>query len=89
MVKILEGQAPYLDYDEAARYIRKSRSWMEKQVALQKVPFHKLGANVIFKREDLDRIIEAERVEPAGGTTAADIRTGMKKPTTPVIPIQP
>lgn len=52
-------------YAEAALILRRSRSWLEKQVAAQAVPHRQIGARGVgFTREDIDHILEASYRPP-------------------------
>jgi len=52
-----------LTVNEAAEYLRYAPSYMRKLVMLNKVPFIKFEKAVRFKKEDLDKFIEAHRVD--------------------------
>jgi excisionase family DNA binding protein len=52
----------WLTSNEAAEYLRlPSVGILRVLVCQRKVPFHKLGRNLRFKRGDLDRLLEASR----------------------------
>ena len=57
-----------LTYGQAADYLSVKpetlRTWVSRR---QQVPFIKLGRLVRFRKEDLDRMIEKSRNEPAKG----------------------
>lgn len=49
---------------EAAAYLNVSESWLRKKVAARQIPHTRLGRNVRFSDDDLDRIVTMNRVEP-------------------------
>lgn len=59
-----------LTADEAARYIRASKSWLDKARASGQGPaFVRRGARVYYLRQDLDHYIDSSRQEPACPST--------------------
>lgn len=50
---------PYMTMDEAATYIRMSRSWLARRVHV--VPNRKVGNKRLFKPSELDLFMEAYR----------------------------
>jgi excisionase family DNA binding protein len=65
-----ESQRP-LTLDEAAAYLNVSVRFMRRLVAERRVAYHKLGALLRFRREDLDGFFAKGRVEPPGGLVRA------------------
>ncbi len=57
---------PWLDEDEAADYLRKSRRWVRRAVAERTLPFHRSGRTIVFHVEDLDAYLRGNRVEAVG-----------------------
>lgn len=52
-------------YREAAKKLRRSVSWLEKEVAARRVPFRRLGARgVVFTNEDIAQILEQSYCPP-------------------------
>jgi excisionase family DNA binding protein len=64
-----ESQRP-LTLDEAAAYLNVSVRFMRRLVAERRVAYHKLGALLRFRREDLDGFFAKGRVEPPGPVQA-------------------
>ncbi|MEV0678072.1 helix-turn-helix domain-containing protein [Actinosynnema sp. NPDC050436] len=48
---------------EAAEYMSTTVRFIRRLIAERRVPFHRLGRLIRFKRADLDAFIEAGRVE--------------------------
>ncbi len=48
---------------EAAEYMSTTVRFVRRLIAERRVPFHRLGRLIRFKRADLDGFIEAGRVE--------------------------
>ncbi len=57
---------PWLDQDEAADYLRKSRRWVRRAIAERALPFSRSGRTVVFHVEDLDAYLRGSRVEAVG-----------------------
>lgn len=49
---------------EAAAYLNVSERYMRRLVAERRVAYHKLGRLLRFRPADLDRLLEAGRIEP-------------------------
>ncbi len=64
-----EPQRP-LTLDEAAAYLNVSVRFMRRLVAERRVAYHKLGALLRFRCEDLDGFFAKGRVEPPGPAQA-------------------
>ncbi|MDQ2586007.1 helix-turn-helix domain-containing protein [Saccharothrix yanglingensis] len=48
---------------EAAEYMSTTERFVRRLIAERRIPFHRLGRLIQFKRADLDAFIEAGRVE--------------------------
>ncbi|MFE2752814.1 helix-turn-helix domain-containing protein [Actinosynnema sp. NPDC059335] len=48
---------------EAAEYMSTTERFVRRLVAERRIPFHRLGRLIRFKKADLDAFIEAGRVE--------------------------
>jgi excisionase family DNA binding protein len=59
-----EQQRP-LTLDEAARYLNVTPRFVRRLVAERRIAYHKVGALLRFRREDLDGFFAQGRVEPA------------------------
>ncbi len=55
---------PFVDIQEAARFLNVRVSWLYEQVRLGKVPSYKVGAFRRFKISDLDTWAHAKRNDP-------------------------
>ena len=55
---------PPLTLPEAAAYLNVSERFMRRLVAERRIAFHKVGHFLRFRVADLDRFLEAGRVEP-------------------------
>ena len=55
---------PFMNVEEAARYIRVSKSLLQHLAADRVVPYYKLGRRSYFRQEDLDRYVETRRIDP-------------------------
>ena len=51
-----------MNVQEAADYLRIKKSTLYKKVMLKEVPFYKFGGRVLFKPDELDRLIQADHV---------------------------
>ena len=56
----------YLSVAETAAYLNVTERWVRRSLSERRLPFHKLGNLVRLRKEDLDRFLEAGRVEAAG-----------------------
>lgn len=45
---------PWMSVDEAAEYLRVSRSTVEKLIARKEIPFSRIGSRVLLNRHELD-----------------------------------
>ena len=52
-------QEPWIGVDEAAAHLACPKSRVYRLVSMRKVPFHKDGARVLFKRSELDAWVQA------------------------------
>ena len=68
-MKCLDPEAPTLDVRGAAHLLALRPSTIRKFVALRQVPFYKLGARIVFDREELLAWRNRHRVAPMGGAT--------------------
>jgi excisionase family DNA binding protein len=57
-------EALLFTFEEAARRLSMSESWLRKQVANRAIPHTKLGRSVRFTEDQLRRIIAIKSVEP-------------------------
>lgn len=55
-----------LDVDAAAQYLSVTPRFIRRLVAERRVPFVKLGRHLRFDPADLDRFVEAGRVDAVG-----------------------
>ena len=67
-----DGQVPeppaasrYLAAPEAAYYLRVSLSWLRKATRRREVPSFRLGARVVYDRDDLDAYVQERKREAA------------------------
>jgi excisionase family DNA binding protein len=66
-----------LDVDTAATYLGVTPRFVRRLVAERRIPFVKIGRYVRFEIPDLDRFIEAGRVESVAPRHWSLHRTGM------------
>ena len=59
-----------LDVEGAAEYLSVTPRFIRRLVAERRVPFVKLGRHLRFDPSDLDRFVDAGRVDAAGGQRA-------------------
>ena len=60
------AQKTFLVTKELARYLGMSPSWLEKARGEKKgPPYHKVGAKVLYRKSDVDRWLESNRL-PGG-----------------------
>ena len=59
-----------LDVDAAAEYLSVTPRFIRRLVAERRVPFVKLGRHLRFDPSDLDRFIDAGRVDAVGSRFA-------------------
>jgi excisionase family DNA binding protein len=50
----------YHTTDETAEYLRMSKSTLYNYVYMRKIPFHKIGARVVFIFDELDKWIDEQ-----------------------------
>jgi len=62
---VVAGRAKPLDVPGAAEYLGVGERFIRRLVNERRVPFHRIGRRIRFKVEDLDRLFEEARVEPA------------------------
>lgn len=60
-----------LTLDEAAQYLNVTDRYVRRLVAERRVAYHKLGRLLRFRQADLDRLLDAGRVEPPRGPRVA------------------
>lgn len=62
----IDDPSPWLDPEAAAAYIGRTpgtlAQWRSKGVRL---PFHRVGRNILYNRDDLDAFVQSGRVEVA------------------------
>jgi excisionase family DNA binding protein len=63
-------------YDEAADYLRISRSLLERIVQRREISCVRVGARVLFTDADLEAFIDAKRVEPTVAAPRPAVRRG-------------
>ena len=55
----------YLNVKEAAIYVNIPENTIRsKWIAMRKVPYHKLGKSIMFKRVELDEWMDQQKIEP-------------------------
>lgn len=59
-------KSEWFDSKEAAEYLRISAHSLLNLTSAGKIPFHKLGRRNRFKRSDLEKILEHNRMGPYG-----------------------
>jgi excisionase family DNA binding protein len=57
---------PPLTLDEAANYLNVSGRYMRRLVAERRIAYHKVGHFLRFRVADLERFLQAGRVEASG-----------------------
>lgn len=60
----------HLSISEAADYLNTTQRWLRRAVFERRVAYHKLGRLLRFDPDDLDRYLEANRVEPQPDVSA-------------------
>ncbi len=58
-------QRRWMNYDEASAYIGASRRQLQRWVQGDRVPYTKLGQQVLFEQKELDAFVEANTHRPA------------------------
>jgi excisionase family DNA binding protein len=53
-----------LTISSLANLFQVSSSWLYKQVERNQIPFHRIGANIRFTEEDIEKIIKKFEVKP-------------------------
>jgi hypothetical protein len=81
----------YHDVAETARLLRKSKSWIYKQVAAGNLPHHRQGVSIYFTDGDIrDILAAAARPATKPKTRATSKNTGAKRePARPSVPAKP
>jgi hypothetical protein len=54
-----------VDINEAARISGMSVSWWRQRVYSKQVPFYRVGRRIVFDAQEVERVLERCRVEPA------------------------
>lgn len=58
--------AEYLQPEDAAHYLSRSRSWLDKLKQSGGIPYYRVTArSVLFRRSDLDAFMASFRVDPS------------------------
>ncbi len=63
------SRRPPLTRAEAAEYLNVSPRWIKRAIEERRLPYLKLGRLVRFDLDDLDRWLDAQRVEPREGAS--------------------
>lgn len=50
--------------DAAGRYIGRTKRTMRQLVAQRRITYYKVGGRLLFDLDDLDRFLDAHRVDP-------------------------
>jgi excisionase family DNA binding protein len=51
-------------FKETLEFLRISRSKLDRMIKNREVPFVKLGKRILFRKVDLDRLVESRLVKP-------------------------
>jgi len=54
----------FLNLDEAAEFLRLSKSFLYKNTSQKTIPFRKIGKKLLFERSELQAWADAGRVSP-------------------------
>jgi excisionase family DNA binding protein len=54
-----------ISIEEAAISSGMSVSWWRGAVAKKRVPYYRCGRRILFRRDEVERMLESNRVEPA------------------------
>jgi len=65
---------PLLTVSTQPGYAWATTRWLRRQVAERRIPFHKVGRKVLLDLDDIDRLVDGGRVEPAEGAPWAGRR---------------
>ena len=56
----------YLNISQASREFGVSRTWIYQQIAKSDIDGYARGGRIVFKKEDLDRVLLPKKIEIAG-----------------------
>lgn len=56
----------YLNISQAAREFGVSRTWVYQQISKSDIDGYARGRRIVFRREDLDKILLPQKIEIAG-----------------------
>lgn len=59
----IEVEKIYLNVVDLAEYLRTTTKAIYNLVHRQELPYHKVGTRLLFQKGDVDRFIQANRVE--------------------------
>src|SRR3972149_6389582 len=62
---MLSGKAEdntILDVDGLAKYLSVTRNWIYQQTHINAIPHHKLGSQLRFRKRDIDKWLDAQKV---------------------------
>ena len=62
---LLSGRAEddsILDLDGLAKYLSVTRNWIYQQTHINAIPHHKLGSQLRFRKRDIDKWLDAQKV---------------------------
>jgi len=54
---------PYIDLEQAAKYLCLAKSSLYQRTHLKTIPFYKINRKILFKVSELDTYIESHRVK--------------------------
>ena len=69
MSQVVNAPSPFLTVAECAAYLRVAKGTLYAWVHKKKVPFRKLGAKLVFHREDVDRWTVTKNSDPGASLT--------------------
>jgi excisionase family DNA binding protein len=52
----------YLNIDEVAEYINKKKATVYQMTHMRKIPFIKIGGNLLFDPDDIDAWLESQKI---------------------------
>ena len=53
----------YLNIDEVAEYINKKKATVYQMTHMRKIPFIKIGGNLLFDPDDLDAWLDTQKIK--------------------------
>lgn len=62
---LLSGRAEddaILDIDGLAKYLNVKSNWIYQQTHLNAIPYHKLGSQLRFRKRDIDKWLDTQKV---------------------------